>query len=414
MWRTNCRVAPTLLLRSVRSSVRLTMQHSESNRRLTVGIVAGEASGDLLGSRLMAALRNLVPDVRYLGVGGNSMIEAGLEPVAPYRFMSVNGFVDPIKKLPRLLRVKKILYNEFLSVDIVIGVDFNVFNLLLERALKKRGIPTVHYVSPSVYAWRQRRAKRVGKSADIVLTLFPFEPPFYERYNVAAEFVGHPLADEIEPVDSINDANRRSTSRQELGIDENRYVIAALPGSRTTEIKMLARLFIEACKEAVSTALVVIPCVNSRARAELERLFEDMPDPPEIMIVGNVSRKVISAADVTIVKAGTSTLEAMLLGRPMVVAYKLGALTHLIVRRLIKIPYVALPNILGGRKLVPEFLQKDATVANLSRALVDLAENDREEMKEFDSIHRHLRRDASKRAAEAVLRLYRSKYGDWS
>ena len=390
------------------------MQLTKSGRRFTVGIVAGETSGDLLGSRLMAALRDLIPDVRYLGVGGDSMVKAGLETVAPFRFMSVNGFVDPIKKLPRLLRIKKALYKEFLSVDLVIGVDFNVFNLLLERSLKKRGIPTVHYVSPSVYAWRRRRAKGVGKSADIVLTLFPFEPPLYERYNVAAEFVGHPLADEIEPVGSIDAANRRRISRQELGIDEERYVIAALPGSRTAEINVLARLFVESCKKAVSSALDVIPCVNSRARGELERSLKDMPGLPEIKIVGNASRAAISACDIAIVKAGTSTLEAMLLRRPMVVAYKLGAFTYGIVRRLIKIPYVALPNILGGRKLVPEFLQKEATVTNLSEALVDLAENGGEEMKEFELIHRSLRRDASKRAAEAVLRLYKSRRGDWS
>ena len=388
------------------------MQLTKGGRRFTIGIVAGEASGDVLGSRLMTALRVLIPDVRYLGVGGDSMVKAGLEPVAPFRFMSVNGLVDPIKKLPRLLRIKKALYKEFLSVDIVIGVDFNVFNLLLERSLKKRGIPTVHYVSPSVYAWRRRRAKGVGKSADIVLTLFPFEPVFYKRYNVAAEFVGHPIADEIEPVSSVDDANRRRISRQKLGIDEGRYVIAALPGSRTTEIKMLARLFVESCKKAVSSALVVIPCVNSRAREELERSLKDMPDLPEIKIVGNASRAAISASDIAIVKAGTSTLEAMLLRRPMVVAYKLGAFTHLIVRRLIKIPHVALPNILSGRKLVPEFLQEEATVTNLSKALIDVAKKNGEQTKEFDLIHRSLRRDASKRAAEAVLRLYKSKCGD--
>ena len=362
----------------------------------------------------MAAIKARIGGVHFVGVGGQQMLGEGLEPMAALESLSVNGFVDPVKRLPSLVRIIRALYRRFLSVDVVVGVDFNVFNLLLERFVKRKGVPTAHFVSPAIYAWRQGRARKIGRSTDVVMALFPFEPALYARFGVRAEFVGHPLADEIEPLDGQADMDRRLRARRELDLDSDALIVAALPGSRVSEVENLGSVFVEACRQLVRTGAdygrtcVVIPCVNDAVRAKLEELTID-DEPGRIrLITGGRSRSVLAACDIALVKAGTSTLEAMLLRRPMVVSYRLGWVTYRIVKAMIRSEFVALPNILAGRALVPELLQDEATAQGLAQALAGELERARGEptyFDEFERLHAQLRRDASSRAADVVLSL---------
>ncbi len=377
---------------------------------LRIGIVAGEASGDALGSGLMRALRRHVPDVEFSGVGGERMVAAGLTPRADMARLNINGFVDPLKRLPDLLRLLSDLVRHFTAppVDVVVGVDFNVFNLLLERRIKRRGVPTAHYVSPSVYAWRRGRVKRIGRATDVVMALFPFEPALYEHHGVRAVFVGHPFADEIDPEDG--GAAGRAASRAELGLPAGGTVIALLPGSRMSEIAHLADTFLAAAArltERLGPCTFAIPCASMRIRDALEARCRGVP-ALHVHLVEGRARLVLAAADGALVKSGTGTLEAMLLRRPMVVSYRLGALTYRIVKALKRSRFVALPNILSGRALVPELLQDEARPERLAEALVDemqRAESEADYFAEFDRQHADLRRGASENAARTVLSL---------
>jgi lipid-A-disaccharide synthase len=372
-------------------------------RVLCVGIVAGEPSGDLLGAGLMRALRAQVPDIRFRGVGGPLMLQQGLESLAPLSTFAMNGFVEPFKRFPDLLRVIRKLRSAFLAdrPDVFVGVDFNVFNLLLERLLKRRGITTVHYVSPSVYAWRRGRVKRIGRAADLVMTLYPFEPPLYAQHDVRAEFVGHPLADEIEPVDTT------ASARAALGIAANQLTIALLPGSRMSEIRAHGELFMQTAVHidaAAGRARYLIPCVDERSQLALEELVRRFPEL-DVRVLRGDAHRALASADVALVKSGTGALEAMLFGKPMVVTYRLGALSYRIVKALLRTPFVALPNILAGRRLVPELLQHDAQPERLARAVIAELERGRSgaHLTDFRALHWALRRGANQRAAAAVL-----------
>ena len=377
---------------------------------LRIGIVAGESSGDALGSGLMRAIGRHVPDVQFSGVGGERMLAEGLDCRADMSRLNVNGFVDPLKRLPDLLRILSDLARYFTEtpMDAVVGVDFNVFNLLLERRVKARGVPTAHFVSPSVYAWRRGRVKKIGRATDVVMTLFPFEPALYENRGVRAEFVGHPFADEIDPADG-GEAGR-AAARAALGLPTEATVVALMPGSRMSEIALLCDTFLETAGRLAAERgswVFAIPCANGRIRDALhERLrrFAEL----DVRLVEGRSREVLAAADGALVKSGTGTLEAMLLRRPMVVTYRLGAVTYRIVKALKRSQFVALPNILSGRALVPELLQDDAQPDALADAL--LAEMTRAQRQpdyfdEFARQHSHLRRDASESAARTVLSL---------
>lgn len=384
---------------------------------LRVGIVAGETSGDILGARLMAAIRKRRPDACFAGVGGDGMLAEGLESVAPLEALSVNGFKDPLLRLPSLMRLLRALRRRFTGedgrgerADVVVGVDFNVFNLMLERAVKRRGIPTAHYVSPSVYFWRPGRIQRIQRAADTVLALFPFEPPLYQRQGANAVFVGHPLADEIDPTDGDEAARRRA--RAELDVPQERRVFALLPGSRRSEIRFLGGVFLQAAKrlgDEFADAVFLIPTPSAAVDAAVRALLEQtQPAGLDVYAVRGGARKVIAAADAVLTKSGTATLETMLLRRPMVVAYRLGALTAWIVRRLQKTDHVALPNVLAGRPLVPELLQEQATPARLARALTEQLQRCQEDddyLRACAHWHGQLRQDASAKAAEAVLAL---------
>ena len=379
-----------------------------------IGILAGEASGDNLGAGLMRELKTLYPTCTFVGIGGPRMMAQGLTSLVPMERLSVNGFVDPIKRLPELIGILHKLIKRYQAKRpvVFIGVDFNVFNLLLERMLSRRGITTVHYVSPSVYAWRRGRVNRVASAARMLLTLYPFEPKFYSDLPIEAVYVGHPLADEIT-YDTGSD-KARIVARRELGLPDERLCIALLPGSRMSEVKYMAEAFLAAAdliKARVGEVGFVIPCLRPNIASWLKSAINRHHSLDVVQYDGN-ARLALIACDAAIVKSGTGTLEAMLLRRPMVVTYKLGELTYRIVRRMVRSPFVGLPNILAGRMLVPELLQDDATpealADNLLSSLSELDKTSREQetLAEFARLHELLRQGADKKAAQAVARLF--------
>ncbi len=381
---------------------------------MKVGIVTGEASGDLLGSELMAALRQLDHEMQFVGVGGERMREQGLHALESIDRFSMNGFVEPLSRLPELLNLLKSLATRLADTDVMVGVDFNVFNLMLEKRLKGLGTPTVHYVSPSVYAWRRNRIQKIERSVDVLLTLFPFEPKYYENTGTKAVYVGHPLADRICP--NRDRESERASARSKLAIDSTQTAIAVLPGSRTSEIRSHLDLFLRAAERVQSMLsaarkfVFIVPCVNER-RANLVKNGSRSFSHLDLRVVNSDSIEVFAACDAALVKSGTSTLEALLMRIPMVVAYRTGPLTYSIVRSVLQTPWVALPNILTSRELVPEFLQQAATPESLAVALcqeIESSEEDKKYFEEFDRLHESLRRNASARAAKAVLNLANS------
>ena len=383
--------------------------------KLKIGFVAGEASGDNLAAGLMAALRTEAPKdcvIEFVGVGGTRMCEQGLKCLYTLDVLSVNGFRDPILKLPALIRLFKDIGDQLIAheLDVFVGVDFNVFNFLLEGRLKKKGVQTVHYVSPSVYAWRRGRTRRVAKVADAILCLFPFEPQFYENTNVKAVYVGHPLADEISP--HAGSAAARTEARKILGMSESWTVIAVLPGSRRGELTLMLPIFLQTatilCKEIADVHLV-IPCAKPDLRDMIESELRSYPWL-SVTVVDQDTRRVLAACDIGLIKSGTSTLEAMLMHRPMVISYRMGKWSYQLAKRLLRSPYVALPNILSNRMLVPELLQYEGSPENLAAALQSELARSRTEsgfFAPYEALHTTLRRQADVTSAQAVLRLTR-------
>lgn len=376
---------------------------------LTVGIVANEASGDLLGAGLIAAIKKRVPDARFIGVAGPRMQAVGCETLAPMERLSVMGLFEVLRHLRELLAIRRSLLHHFLTFrpDLFIGVDGPDFNLWLEERLRAAGIRTVHLVSPTVWAWRPKRVKRLRRAMDLMLSIFPFEIDFLRKQGVPALYVGHPLADEI-PLEV-----RRAEARRRLGLEESGTLIALLPGSRAGEVQRLAGPFLGAarwCLEQRPELRFITPLVSPTLRALFEdRLQREAPGLP-ITLVDGRSQDVITAADLVLTASGTATLETLLLKRPMVVAYRLNALTYWVIKRfdLIKVPYVAMANLLAGECLAPELIQDRCRPELLGEALLgflDDPERVRTIQERYTEIHRELRCDASARAAEAVLNL---------
>ncbi|HOY22609.1 MAG TPA: lipid-A-disaccharide synthase [Cellvibrio sp.] len=374
--------------------------------RIQIGIVVGEASGDILGAALIVELRKIYPDAEFSGIGGPRMLALGFHSYFPQDRLAVMGLIEPLKRLPELLRIRKFLREHFIAnrPAVFIGIDSPDFTISLEGSLKEKGIKTVHYVSPSVWAWRQKRVFKIAKSVDLMLTLLPFEAAFYEKHNVPVEFVGHHLADEI-PVDVD-----KYQARRELGIPEHARVVALLPGSRASEVERMGKLFMHSavfCLEQDPELLFYIPAANSDRYRQLHHQLNDYVDFPIQLFNGN-SHKVMAAADVLLLASGTVTLEALLLKKPMVVAYKMAPLTFKILSWLVKTPYVSLPNLLANKLLVPELLQDDATPEKLSAAIINYFENPEETQvlcNTFADMHGILKRNASERAAAAIAKL---------
>ena len=377
-------------------------------------LVAGEASGDQLGAGLITALRELFPAARFAGIGGPRMAAAGMDIWHAAEKLSVMGLVEVLPHLPQLLAIRRDVYKRTLQhhPDVFIGIDAPDFNLGLERRLKRAGIRTVHYVSPSVWAWREKRAAKLGRSADRVLCLFPMEPAIYARHGVDARFVGHPLADAfpLEP--------DQAAARRELALPPDVPVLALLPGSRLGEIRRLAGDFVDAAallSRQLPQLHIVAPMANARCRAEFEQLLaadSRFPIPNSRLLDGNAHQAMI-AADAVLLASGTAALEAMLAKRPMVVAYRLAPLTYRIVSwlRLMRTNVYSLPNILADKPVVTELMQDACTPKALSEALLPFLRSrtlPQEMLATFQRLHGELRGDADRRAAATVAELIRS------
>ncbi len=371
-----------------------------------IALIAGEASGDILGAGLMQSLQARHPGARFIGVGGSEMAAAGLDSLFPMEKLSVMGITEVLAHLPELLRLRKQLVRFLLEQqpDVVIGIDSPDFTLPIARRLHERGLKTVHYVSPSVWAWRQGRIKGIKKSIDLMLCLLPFEARFYEEHQVPVSFVGHPLADRV-PLQTDTPAARKT-----LGLRSDDTLLAVLPGSRGGEVGQLMPVFLDAmvALNASRPALrFVIPAANAARREQIETLLEQAPDLPVTLVDGE-SRTVMAAADVILMSSGTATLEGLLVGKPMVVGYRVGKVTYAIARRLVKSEFVSLPNLLCREAMVPELIQDDLTcdaiVAEVNRWLDNPAQA-QALVSRFQAVHEQLRGGASEKAADAVSQL---------
>ena len=373
-----------------------------------IAIIAGEASGDLLAARLILALKQMQPDLVFEGIAGPEMQAAGCTSLFPLDKLSVMGLVEVLKDLPALLSIRRQLKQRWLETppDLFIGVDAPDFNLPLAASLHAEGIPTVHYVSPSIWAWREGRVKKIQGKIDLMLTLFPFEVDFYKKHQVPAQFVGHPLADEL------SFAAKASTARQRLGLARDQPVLGILPGSRTKEIQALGAVFIQTAqilKLKYPDLQLVLPTVRADLKARLQTIQQQVAPELPVTYVEGQSRVVMQAADYLLMASGTAVLEGMLSGRLMVAAYRVSPITWWLIHtfKLAKVNYVTLPNNLAGEELVPELLQDRANPPELAAALESLMHIAPERkaylLERFKALQLQLRGDASTHAAKAIL-----------
>ncbi|QJQ95042.1 MULTISPECIES: lipid-A-disaccharide synthase [Halomonadaceae] len=372
---------------------------------LKIYLVAGEISGDILGASLMRALKARFGEVEFRGIGGTRMIDEGIDSRFPLETLSIMGLVEVLKHLPELVKVRRALRRDALAwqPDIMIGIDAPDFNLGLERQLRGAGLTTAHYVSPTIWAWRQGRVKGIARSVDAVLTFLPFEAAFYRDHAVPVAFVGHPLADEVAL------ENDRQAMRTALGLDDQAQVLAVLPGSRANEIRFLADTFFTAVERlcAERPALqVVIPAASGQRHRELEAKLQEYPAlASRVVLLDGQSREAMIASDAVLLASGTAALEAMLCHRAMVVAYRMAPSTHWLMSRLIKTPWISLPNLIAQEMISPELIQDDANVTAIAEQLAALLDDDERRQAleaRFAQMHAGLQRGASARAAEAV------------
>ena len=375
-------------------------------QKIVIGIVAGEASGDLLGSHLMAALKEALPEVRFVGIGGSRMQSEGLEVLFPMEKLAVRGYVEVLWHYREIVGIRSSLRKYYLAnrPDLFIAVDAPDFNLDLELALKQHGIPTVHYVSPSIWAWRGERIHKIKRAVSHMLALFPHEPKLYQQAGVPVDYVGHPLAD------MLPEQPKRAEMRETMRIPMHAKVFAFLPGSRQSEVSQLAHTFIETAKlilQKLPEARFLVPLVSRETRGIFEQaLYDcDAQELPITLLFGH-AQDAMTVADGVLVASGTATLEAALLKRPMVITYRMPELSWRLMKRKSYQPYFGLPNILCGRFVVPELIQEDATPENLAQALLNLL-NDKDAVAEleqtFVDLHRSLRQNTAQKAAKVIL-----------
>ena len=374
---------------------------------MRIGIVAGEASGDLLGSGLITELKKLFPDAEIEGIAGPGMIAAGARSLYPMDRLSVMGISEVLGRYLELHKMRKDLIRYFKEhkIDVFIGIDAPDFNLGIERQLHKAGIKTVHYVSPSVWAWRQYRVKKIAKFTDLMLTLFPFEAKFYQQHDVPVEFVGHPLAEMI-PLQTDKHA-----ARHLLKIPEDKTIIAVLPGSRSNELQYLSSSFLQIaswCNQQMDNLHFVTPLSNPQRREQFENYYRDHAEKLPITLIDGMSREVMAAADVILLASGTAALEAMLLKRPMVVAYRVAPLTYWIAKHMVKLTHYSLPNLLLPQPQVPEFIQDDIVPEVVGKQVLEYVTNiDKtiDLVSQFEQVHLELKKNASVQAAKAIAKL---------
>lgn len=405
--------------------------------KINAGIVVGEPSGDALAAPVVRKILEIAPDSTTFGIAGPKLLAEGCKSLYPMDRLSLMGFFEPLKRLPELYQIRRNLIQQFTKnpkvhqspqvhqsphaqqdhvqhidqpIDVFIGVDAPDFNLGLERILREKNIPTVHYVSPTVWAWRRGRIHGIKKSVDLMLSLYPFEEEFYKQHGVPVCFTGHPFADQIPlEIDTIE-------AKKLLGYSEHQTIIAILPGSRNSELRYLAETYIKTaqwCQKLDPSLVFLAPLVSEEHRIQFESLCMKIAPETNIDVMEGNARLVMAACDVALATSGTVTLEIALHKKPMVVAYRVGPITYQIAKRLIKIPYISQPNLLAGERIVPEFIQDEATPEKLGKALFEwLAANNpaREKLQaRLMEIHLKLRRNAAETAANAIVELVKQK-----
>ena len=393
------------------------------NRKLKIGIVVGEVSGDTLGAKLIRRFREQGIDAEFEGIGGPQMIAEGFKSDYPMDILSVMGIVEVLKDIKKLFAVRDGLVETWTNnpVDIFVGIDAPDFNLRLSKTIKQKNLPikTVQYVSPSVWAWRQGRVHGIKASIDLVLCLFPFEKAFYQKFQVNSAFVGHPLASQLSLENPINDA------KQTLGLDLTQKHIALLPGSRRGEIERLAPLVLDAAQllyKKYPNYQFLIPAINDARKQQIDEILKQYPEQlrSQIHLLENtgteskIGRMVMDASDIVALASGTATLEAMLLHRPMVTFYKLNWLTYHVVKFMIKIPYYSLPNIVAGKKVIQELIQNDATPEKLADEIEKLMDIETSKIQSMQllTMHKHLLADNSEDPVDAILQLLNSSQNE--
>ena len=385
------------------------MQQDKSNP--IIALVAGEVSGDILGAGLIRALKVKYPNARFVGIAGERMIAEGCETLVDMEEIAVMGLAEIVKHLPRLLKIRKMVVETMSAQkpDIFIGIDAPEFNLYVEDKLKAQGIKTVHYVSPSVWAWRQKRIYKIARATDLVLAFLPFEKAFYDRFNVPCRFVGHTMAD------SIPLKPNRHEACNVLNIDEKQRYMAILVGSRSAEVELLSEPFLQTAlhlKEKFPDLKFLVPLINQKRRQQFEQFKAHLaPDLDMILLDGN-ARQAMIAAEVTLLASGTAALECMLCKSPIVVGYRMKPLTYFLAKHLVKTPYISLPNLLADEMLVPEMIQEDCTAEKLTEKLTPYLEQDESAVQNrhvliqrFTELHQQIQCDADKQAAQAVIDL---------
>lgn len=371
-----------------------------------IAMVAGEASSDQLAAHLMAALKQHIPDAEFFGIGGTKMQAAGFDAWWPAERLSVRGYAEVLRHYREISGIRRGLLRRLIDEkpDVFIGVDGYDFNLWLEKRLKQKGIPAVHFVSPSIWAWRKHRLKKIVRSVNEILALYPFEPKCYEGTPVKCTYVGHPLADIIEP-----DMSQR-TAREQLGIPQDIPVVALLPGSRQSELHYMAETFIETAKllQLLNPEVrFLVPLVSRETRQQFEAArWKLKADELPITLMFGHAQEAVAASDVTLVASGTATLETALIGRPMVIAYKMSPWSWRIMKNMGYLPWIGLPNILARQYVAPEFLQDDASPENLAQTLDNLIKDPSSQQRirrVFSEMHLDLRQNTAEKAAAAIL-----------
>ncbi|OTQ74964.1 MULTISPECIES: lipid-A-disaccharide synthase [unclassified Gilliamella] len=374
-----------------------------TDKQLTIALVAGETSGDILGAGLIRTLKKHHPNIKFVGIAGPLMQTEGCQAWYEMDELSVMGIVEVLGRLRRILVIRRDITKRLIDLkpDVFIGIDAPDFNLSLEGKLKQAGIKTIHYVSPSVWAWKQKRVFKIKRNTNLILAFLPFEKAFYDKFDVPCRFIGHKMADDI-PLEP-----NQTAMRQQLGIPVDCQCLALLPGSRHAEVTLLSEPFLKAAqllRDKFPDLNIVVPLVNSKRRAEFEQIKAEIAPELKLQLLDGYAREAMIASNAAILASGTVALECMLAKCPMVVGYKMKAFTFWLAKKLIKTPYVSLPNILAGKEIVPELLQHDCTPENIANHVLPFLESDNTELKAtFLALHKQIRCNADEQAAQAVL-----------
>ena len=374
-----------------------------TDKQLTIALVAGETSGDILGAGLIRTLKKHHPNIKFVGIAGPRMQAEGCQAWYEMEELSVMGIVEVLGRLRRILAIRRDITKRLtdLKPDVFIGIDAPDFNLSLEGKLKQAGIKTIHYVSPSVWAWKQKRVFKIKRNTNLILAFLPFEKAFYDKFDVPCRFIGHKMADDI-PLEPDQTA-----MRQQLGIPVDCQCLALLPGSRHAEVTLLSEPFLKAAqllRDKFHDLHIIVPLVNSKRRAEFEQIKAEIAPELNLQLLDGHAREAMIASNAAILASGTVALECMLAKCPMVVGYKMKAFTFWLAKKLIKTPYVSLPNILAGKEIVPELLQHDCTPENIANHVLPFLEDDNTELNAtFLALHKQIRCNADEQAAQAVL-----------